>query len=266
MLYKDINDNEMKGLEIWVSKKLKELDSKPTYSELAEMFDTSDISIYKAIQNLGLESNVRPTRKKLQLKLDIIDTVLAEPYEHDMTSLLKKFDGTNHNQISRFLEDEGVRELVPTKYGKIEHKVLTFLHEHSGEYSTQEVIDVLNLNRKTFYKIYNSHPEEHNHFRKVSKKCKQIKDLIDETPEKLTPNEIAKELNISVIVVKNSIDTLGYKDKVKFIKSITSRVKEFIKENPNKFTVKEIADELDLNYNTVYKVIQRHKLETLILA
>lgn len=266
MLYKDFNETEMKGLELWVAKKLNKMDSKPTYSELADMFDTSDIAIYQAVKNIGRESDIRPTRVKLETKLRIIDLVLKEPYEHDMKSLLSKFEGTNHNQIIKFLEDEGVRELVPTKYGKIEHKVLKFLHENSGEYSTQEIIDVLNLNRKTFYKIYNSHPEEQIHFRTISKKCKKIKDLIDASPEKLTPNDIAKELDISVIVVKNSIDNLDYHDKVKIVKTITERVSEFVKNNPHKYSVKEISEKLDINYNTVYKVIQRHKLEEFVLA
>lgn len=265
MLYKDMGSNDYKEASKNLLDFLKDRDDKPLFNSVVDFLDISDISVLKLIKDLNLEDKVKPSRKKLDVKLKIVDLVLKEPYEHDMTSLLNEIEGTNHNQIIKYLEEEDIRELVPTKYGKIEHKVLKFIREHSGEYSTQEVIDVLGLNRKTFYKIYNSHPEEKHHFRTVSKNCKNIKDLIDFTNEKMTANEIAEKLNISTIVVKNNIESLGYENKIKTVKTLTERIIEFLEENPNKFDVKEVANKLDLNYNTVYKVIQRHKLHELLV-
>lgn len=224
----------------------------------------SDIFVYKVALDNDLLHLINPSRKKLDLKLEIVNLVLNHPKEMDMKDMLRLYPTSNNNQINVYLKEEGIRDLLPTKFGKIENRILTFVRENSGVYSTQEVIDILDLNRKTFYKVYNSHPEDKQHFRTMSRNCKNVKDLIDSSSTKLSIQEIASRLNISTVVVKNNITTLGYEDKVEVVESITEKVVSLIKESPNTYQITDLAEMLGENYNTIYKIVQRQDIQHLL--
>lgn len=235
-----------------------------SFKHLADEFEVSDILIYEILYDYEQENGENLTqhvssRKKVDLKWSIVRFVIEEPYLNDMNDMLRLFEGTNHNQIIKYLEEENVREYVPTKYGKIEHFVISFLEKHPEEYSTDDLIKKLKLNRKTFYKIYNSHPEIHQNIRKISANCKRIKDLIDENPNQLTYADLASKTDTSMIVVKNSVKRLDYEDKIIIVPTISSQVRELLENNPCKYDINEIAELVSSNYNTVYKVIQRSK-------
>lgn len=239
---------------------------KLSFSEVSDFFHVSDIFVYRVAEQYDLLGAFKPTRKKIGLKYQIVDLVLNHPMEFAMKDLISKFEKTNVNQVISYLEEEGIRDYVPKKFGKIEHKVLKFVEEHSGEYSTQEVIDELGLNRKTFYKIYNGNPDSHVHFKTMSKNSVLIKELVDSKKQKLKLEDISEILGIRPIVVKNNLEKLGYLDKVIMPNkvSITKRITRLLEENPNQYQITEVSELVDANYNTVYKIIHRNNLTHLL--
>lgn len=239
-----------------------------SYKAIQNEIPVSDIFIYEVLKEADLLDKVQSKRKHVDLKHAIITYVLEHKYECDMADILQKFENTNHNQVIKYLEEEDAREFVPSKFGKIEHKVINFVKENPDEYSTQELIEHLNLNRKTFYKIYNSHPEIKEYFRTVSKNCKMIEQFLNKesNQNKYTYSELGSKLGISTIVAKNNVEALGYEDYIIINPSITQTVVDLINNSRSKkYTVKDIAEKLEVNYNTVYKIIQRHELKDRIL-
>lgn len=234
-----------------------------TYSKLSNLLNISDIFIYEVLKKHNLEDYVISNKKKIDFKHEIVTYVLEEPYARDITDVLGKFKA-NHNQLVAYLEEEGIREFVPNKFGKIKYNLIKFLKEHPQEYSTQEVIEMLKLNKKTFYKIYNDeeNAEMRDLFRKVSKNCKKIISYLEETNQKgeLTYHEIGKKLGLTTIVVKNNLIQAGLENWAKHVVTKTQIILDFVNKHKNEYTLTELANELDMEYNTIYRVLQRNDL------
>ena len=151
-----------------------------------------------------------------------------------------------------------MRELVPTKYYKLAYQILDLLDENPEKYSTQEVIAMLNVNRKTFYRIYNEFPEYKEKYRKISPNAQRIKDFIDSHPDKkFTPQEIGEELELSSIVVNHNLEVLDYGKKVYRKPTMKDKVLEILEDKPNVYTISDIAVKIDASYNSTYQAIKR---------
>lgn len=234
-----------------------------TYSIVMEEFNISDILIYEIVmEHDRLLLAKLWGRRNLPLKLRIIRFVMEHPYEYEMSGLVRMFPESNNSQILCYLNEEGMKDKVPTKYERIELDLMRFLRGNEGIYSTQEVINLLGMNRKTFYKIYNSREDIKRYFRRISQTCQTIKEVVDSYSDKLTVHEIAELTGFTPVVVKNNIATLKYEDKIEIVPSVTEQVLNILEEHKNKYSVTDLAEMIGSSYNTVYKVIQRHNLYT----
>lgn len=230
-----------------------------TYNLIQGEHSISDAFIYEVVK--GTDKVIKQQRKKVDVKYKVISSVYERPYERDMTELLKDIKDANHNQVTRYLEEENMVELVPSKITSIERRIVKALNDNPQEYTTQGLIKELELNRKTFYKLFNQHPEWKELFRYYSDNAKDIKELVDSKEDKtLTIAEIAKELGISSIVVKNNLNRLDYMDKILVKTTMTEKVVTMVKKYPNKYSIMEISEETDVPYNTAYKIVKRHDL------